>query len=92
LKAYLNRGTNARAHLSIDKDAPLELGERVSSRFPVFRIRAEEYGVSKTRKTLAVATDSVSANADQDNGIALQNQAFLGRRKLDGEYPFHALG
>jgi hypothetical protein len=38
LKAYLKRATNARAHLSIDKDAPLAEFERASSRFPVFRV------------------------------------------------------
>jgi hypothetical protein len=38
LKAYLQRATNARAHLPIDKDAPLAEFERVSPRFPVFRV------------------------------------------------------
>ena len=38
LKAYLKRATNARAHLPIDKDAPLAEFERVSPRFPVFRV------------------------------------------------------
>ncbi|MGH3145147.1 MAG: nitroreductase/quinone reductase family protein [Rubrobacter sp.] len=38
LKAYLKRAPNARAHLPIDKDAPLAEFERVSSRFPVFRV------------------------------------------------------
>lgn len=36
LKAYLKRAPNARAHLPIDKDAPLTEFERVSSGFPVF--------------------------------------------------------
>jgi F420H(2)-dependent quinone reductase len=38
LKAYLKRAPGARAHLPVDKDAPLAEFERVSSRFPVFRV------------------------------------------------------
>jgi hypothetical protein len=38
MKAYLNRAPDARAHLPIDKNAPLAEFERVSPRFPVFRI------------------------------------------------------
>lgn len=38
LKAYLGRAPGARAHMPVDKDAPLEDFERVSSRFPVFRV------------------------------------------------------
>jgi hypothetical protein len=38
LKAYLKRAPGARAHLPIDKDAPLAEFERISARFPVFRI------------------------------------------------------
>ena len=38
LKAYLKRAPGARPHLPIDKDAPLAEFERVSPRFPVFRI------------------------------------------------------
>src|SRR5215207_292453 len=38
LKAYLKRAPGARAHLPIDKDAPLAEFEQVSSRFPVFRV------------------------------------------------------
>lgn len=38
LKAYLKRAPNARAHLPVDKDAPLAEFERVASRFPVFRV------------------------------------------------------
>ncbi len=38
LKAYLNRATNASAHLPIDRDAPLAEFERLAPRFPVFRI------------------------------------------------------
>jgi hypothetical protein len=34
----LKRASAARAHLPIDKDAPLEEFERVSPRFPVFRV------------------------------------------------------
>jgi hypothetical protein len=39
-KAYLKRAPGARAHLPVDKDAPLAEFERVSSRFPVFRVVA----------------------------------------------------
>ena len=38
LKAYLKRASNARAHMPIDKDAPLAEFERLAPRFPVFRI------------------------------------------------------
>ena len=38
MKACLNRAPGARAHLPIDKNAPLTEFERVSPRFPVFRI------------------------------------------------------
>lgn len=38
LKAYLKQAPNARVHLPIDKDAPLAEFERVSPRFPVFRV------------------------------------------------------
>lgn len=41
LKAYLKRAPGARAHLPVDKDAPLAEFERVSSRFPVFRVVAK---------------------------------------------------
>ncbi len=38
LKAYLGRAPNARTHVPIDKDAPLEHFERVAPRFPAFRV------------------------------------------------------
>ncbi len=38
LKAYLRRAPGARAHLPVDKDAPLAEFERVSHRFPVLRV------------------------------------------------------
>jgi len=38
LKAYLKRVPGARPHVPIHKDAPLSEFERVSSRFPVFRV------------------------------------------------------
>jgi protein-S-isoprenylcysteine O-methyltransferase Ste14 len=38
LKAYLKRAPGAGPHLPIDKDAPLTEFERVSPRFPVFRV------------------------------------------------------
>jgi F420H(2)-dependent quinone reductase len=38
LKAYLGRAPNARTHMPVDKDAPLEEFERVAPRFPVFRV------------------------------------------------------
>lgn len=44
LKAYLKRAPGARPHLPIDKDAPLSEFERVSSRFPVFRVVPKSAG------------------------------------------------
>jgi hypothetical protein len=38
LKAYLERAPNARTHVPVDKDAPLEEFERVAPRLPVFRV------------------------------------------------------
>ncbi len=38
LKAYLKRAPGARAHVPVDKDAPLVEFERVAGRFPVFRV------------------------------------------------------
>jgi hypothetical protein len=38
LKAYLKQAPGARAHIPVDKDAPRAEFERVSSRFPVFRV------------------------------------------------------
>jgi hypothetical protein len=38
LKAYLKRAPGARAHLPVDKEAPLAEFERVSPLFPVFRV------------------------------------------------------
>jgi len=38
LKDYLRRAPGARAHFPVDKDSPFAEFERVSSRFPVFRV------------------------------------------------------
>jgi deazaflavin-dependent oxidoreductase (nitroreductase family) len=38
LKAYLHIAPGARPHIAIDKDAPLEIFERVVARIPVFRV------------------------------------------------------
>ena len=38
LKAYLQRAPGARAHIPVDKDAPLEDFEKVAADFPVFRV------------------------------------------------------
>jgi deazaflavin-dependent oxidoreductase (nitroreductase family) len=38
LKAYLQRAPGARAHIPVDKDAPLAAFEQVASQFPVFRV------------------------------------------------------
>ncbi len=47
LKTYLKRAPNARAHLPVDKDAPLAEFERVAPGFPVFRVvPSREPGVS----------------------------------------------
>lgn len=42
LKAYLQRAPNARAHLPVDKDAPLAEFERAAHRFPVWRLTPSE--------------------------------------------------
>ncbi len=41
LKAYLRRAPGARAHVAVDKDAPLSEFERVAARYPVFRVVSE---------------------------------------------------
>ena len=46
LKAYLKRAPNARAHLPVDKDAPLAEFERVSPEFPMFRVVPKEQNIS----------------------------------------------
>jgi hypothetical protein len=38
LKAYLQRAPGARAHISVDKDAPLLDFERIAPAYPVFRV------------------------------------------------------
>src|SRR5262245_8766620 len=38
LKAYLKRAPGARAHVAVDKDAPLSEFDRVASLYPVFRV------------------------------------------------------
>jgi deazaflavin-dependent oxidoreductase (nitroreductase family) len=38
LQAYVQRAPGARAHLPVDKDAPLAAFERISAQFPVFRV------------------------------------------------------
>jgi deazaflavin-dependent oxidoreductase (nitroreductase family) len=40
LKAYLKRAPGARAHVPVDKDAPLSEFERVAPQIPVFRVVA----------------------------------------------------
>ena len=40
LKAYLQRARNARAHVPVDPDAPLEEFTHVSAHIPVFRVVA----------------------------------------------------
>jgi len=40
LKAYLQRAPGARAHIPIDKDAPLAAFAPVAAQFPVFRVVA----------------------------------------------------
>ena len=40
LKAYLKSAPGARAHLAVDKDAPLEEFEAIAASIPVFRVLA----------------------------------------------------
>jgi hypothetical protein len=44
LKAYLGRAPNARPHVGLADDAPLEEFEQVAPRFPVFRIVPRDAG------------------------------------------------
>ena len=44
LKAYLERASNASAHVPIDKNAPLEEFQRLAPRFPIFRIVSRNPG------------------------------------------------
>jgi hypothetical protein len=44
IKDYLQRAPGARPHIPVDKDAPVSEFEKVSSRFPVFRIVAKGEG------------------------------------------------
>jgi len=46
LKAYLERAPNARAHLPVDKEAPLAEFERMAHRFPVFRVAVRDSAIS----------------------------------------------
>lgn len=48
LKAYLKRAPNARAHLPVDKEAPLAEFERVAHRLPVFRVVARDSAIPAT--------------------------------------------
>jgi hypothetical protein len=41
LKAYLRRAPGARAHVPVDKDAPLEKFEAIAAQIPVFRVVAD---------------------------------------------------
>ncbi len=45
LKAYLKRAPGARAHIAVDKDAPLSEFERVAAQYPVFRVVPENTAV-----------------------------------------------
>lgn len=40
LKRYLQRAPGARAHMPVDKDAPLSAFEQVAGAYPVFRVMA----------------------------------------------------
>ena len=53
LKAYLKRAPGARPHLPIHKDAPLSEFEKVSSRFPVFRVVRRRAGGMRAEQSLA---------------------------------------
>lgn len=41
IKAYLKRAPGARAHIPVNKDAPLEAFETIAEQYPVFRVVAE---------------------------------------------------
>jgi F420H(2)-dependent quinone reductase len=44
LKAYLQQAPGARAHIPVDKDAPLSDFERIAPAYPVFRVTARASG------------------------------------------------
>ena len=73
LKAYLLRAPNARAHVPVDKDAPLAEFERLAHRFPVFRVAASPHHPSprRSREGPALDTDSHTvalASSEGDGG------------------------
>jgi len=40
LRCYLQRASGARAHIPVDRRAPLEAFEHIAARYPVFRVTA----------------------------------------------------
>ena len=44
LREYLRRAPGARAHVPVDKDAPLSEFERISAQLPVFRVISRSMG------------------------------------------------
>jgi deazaflavin-dependent oxidoreductase (nitroreductase family) len=47
LKAYLRRAPGARAHMSVDKDAPLREFEQITDDYPTFRLVAPRPNAAK---------------------------------------------
>lgn len=60
LKAYLKRAPNARAHLPVDKDAPLAEFERAAHRFPVFRVAVGDSAMNIDSHTASPASSEDS--------------------------------
>jgi deazaflavin-dependent oxidoreductase (nitroreductase family) len=44
LRCYLQRAPGARAHIPVDRRAPVEEFERIAARYPVFRVTAAGKG------------------------------------------------
>ena len=52
LKAYLKRAPGARAHVPVDKDAPLSEFERVAPQIPVFRVVSRSVSSASSEQSL----------------------------------------
>jgi len=47
LRRYLECAPGARAHIPVDRHAPIEEFERIAGRYPVFRVRPPDAGAKK---------------------------------------------
>lgn len=68
LKAYLKRAPNARAHLPVDKEAPLAEFERMAHRFPVFRVAFRDSAIS----TMNIASHAASPASGEEKNAGVR--------------------